>query len=239
MKSISVLGAGKAVGESDFLFAWACDALRAHGHRVVVVDPNPATVTTDSVGRLEPITPAVVEKIIDAERPEALLPLGDPACATALAEAGVLAKHEVELLGPRTAPVVDVSVGERLVELQFARDRDGATAILGVAEELGPVTVAPAYEVDQDRLRDLAARAIDEPGLHTVRCAIDAHGRARLAGVLPPIGPSCVSTVGGLAALVQASNGNSPHIRFRKRNAKDIGSPERWSLSRQSTEVIH
>ena len=116
--SIMIIGAGPIVigqaCEFDYSGAQACKALRAEGYRVVLVNSNPATIMTDpglaDATYIEPITPAMVEKIIARERPDALLPTmgGQTALNTAmqLDASGVLAKYGVELIGAR-AEVID------------------------------------------------------------------------------------------------------------------------------------
>jgi len=113
IKSILIIGAGPIVigqaCEFDYSGSQACKVLRAEGYRVVLVNSNPATIMTDpdlaDATYIEPITPEMVEKIIIKERPDALLPTmgGQTAlnCAKALAESGVLAKYNVELIGAK------------------------------------------------------------------------------------------------------------------------------------------
>jgi carbamoyl-phosphate synthase large subunit len=113
IKSILIIGAGPIVigqaCEFDYSGTQACKTLRAEGYRVVLVNSNPATIMTDpdlaDATYIEPITPEMVEKIIAKERPDALLPTmgGQTAlnCAKALAESGVLAKYNVELIGAK------------------------------------------------------------------------------------------------------------------------------------------
>lgn len=113
ISSIMIIGAGPIVigqaCEFDYSGAQACKALREEGYRVILVNSNPATIMTDpefaDATYIEPITPEMVEKIIEAEKPDALLPTmgGQTALNTALAlaDAGVLEKHGVELIGAR------------------------------------------------------------------------------------------------------------------------------------------
>src|ERR1700761_7471975 len=82
IKSICIIGAGPIVigqaCEFDYSGTQACQALRAEGYRIVLVNSNPATIMTDpnmaDATYIEPITPAVVTKILEKERPDALLP---------------------------------------------------------------------------------------------------------------------------------------------------------------------
>jgi len=118
LKSILILGAGPIVigqaCEFDYSGAQACKALREEGYRVVLVNSNPATIMTDpemaDATYIEPIHWEVVEKIIEKERPDAILPTmgGQTAlnCALDLNKHGVLAKHNVQMLGA-TADAID------------------------------------------------------------------------------------------------------------------------------------
>src|SRR5450756_2633764 len=111
LKSILIIGAGPIIigqaCEFDYSGAQACKALREEGYKVILVNSNPATIMTDpemaDVTYIEPITWQVVEKIIAAERPDALLPTmgGQTAlnCALDLAKHGVLEKYGVEMIG--------------------------------------------------------------------------------------------------------------------------------------------
>ncbi len=111
IKSILIIGAGPIVigqaCEFDYSGAQACKVLREEGYRVVLVNSNPATIMTDpqmaDATYIEPITWQVVARIIEKERPDALLPTmgGQTAlnCALDLAREGVLEKFGVEMIG--------------------------------------------------------------------------------------------------------------------------------------------
>ncbi|MEK9766242.1 MAG: carbamoyl-phosphate synthase large subunit, partial [Thalassolituus sp.] len=111
IKSILIIGAGPIVigqaCEFDYSGAQACKALREEGFRVILVNSNPATIMTDpsmaDATYIEPITVEAVAKIIEKERPDALLPTmgGQTAlnCALGLESAGVLEKFGVEMIG--------------------------------------------------------------------------------------------------------------------------------------------
>jgi carbamoyl-phosphate synthase large subunit len=117
IKSILILGAGPIVigqaCEFDYSGTQACQALRAEGYRVILINSNPATIMTDpdmaDATYIEPIDWQVVEKIIEIERPDALLPTmgGQTAlnCALDLVRMGVLAKYHVELIGATQAAI--------------------------------------------------------------------------------------------------------------------------------------
>ena len=118
IKSILIIGAGPIVigqaCEFDYSGTQACKALKAEGYRIVLVNSNPATIMTDpelaDATYIEPITPEFLTKIIEKERPDALLPTmgGQTAlnAALSLERAGVLKKFGVEMIGAR-AEVID------------------------------------------------------------------------------------------------------------------------------------
>ena len=109
--SILVLGAGPIVigqaCEFDYSGAQACKALKAEGYRVILVNSNPATIMTDpelaDATYVEPLVPEVVERIIEKERPDTVLPtLGGQTAlnlAMELARTGVLERYGVEMIG--------------------------------------------------------------------------------------------------------------------------------------------
>jgi carbamoyl-phosphate synthase large subunit len=113
IKSILIIGAGPIIigqaCEFDYSGTQACKALKAEGYRIVLVNSNPATIMTDpdlaDATYIEPITPEVVARIIEKERPDALLPTmgGQTALNTALSlnKMGVLEKYGVELIGAK------------------------------------------------------------------------------------------------------------------------------------------
>jgi carbamoyl-phosphate synthase large subunit len=118
IKSILILGAGPIVigqaCEFDYSGAQACKALKAEGYRVILVNSNPATIMTDpelaDATYVEPLTPEMVERIIEKERPDALLPtLGGQTglnLAMELVRIGALERHGVEMIGA-DAEVID------------------------------------------------------------------------------------------------------------------------------------
>jgi len=113
IKSILIIGAGPIVigqaCEFDYSGAQACKALREESYRVILVNSNPATIMTDpkmaDATYIEPIEWRTIEKIIEKEKPDALLPTmgGQTAlnCALDLERHGVLAKHNVEMIGAK------------------------------------------------------------------------------------------------------------------------------------------
>jgi carbamoyl-phosphate synthase large subunit len=111
LKSILIIGAGPIIigqaCEFDYSGVQACKALKEEGYRVILVNSNPATIMTDpqmaDVTYIEPINWTVIKKIIEKEKPSALLPTmgGQTAlnCALDLVQQGVLAENNVELIG--------------------------------------------------------------------------------------------------------------------------------------------
>jgi carbamoyl-phosphate synthase large subunit len=125
IKSILIIGAGPIVigqaCEFDYSGTQACKALKAEGYRIVLVNSNPATIMTDpdlaDATYIEPITPDFVAKIIEKERPDALLPTmgGQTALNTALslAKQGVLEQFGVEMIGAK-AEAIDMAEDRKL-----------------------------------------------------------------------------------------------------------------------------
>ncbi len=166
IESVLVIGSGPIVigqaCEFDYSGTQACRVLRAEGLRVVLVNSNPATIMTDpefaDATYIEPITPEFVEKVIEKERPDALLAtLGGQTAlntAMALAEAGVLEKYGVELIG---ASIEAIERGENRQSFkQIVTDLGGDVAnsviahtleeCLAAADELGyPMVVRPSF----------------------------------------------------------------------------------------------
>ncbi len=117
ISSILIIGAGPIVigqaCEFDYSGTQACKALRDEGYRIILVNSNPATIMTDpdmaDATYIEPITPEIVAKIIEKERPDALLPTmgGQTAlnCALSLKKLGTLDKFGVEMIGADAAAI--------------------------------------------------------------------------------------------------------------------------------------
>ena len=146
ISSILVIGAGPIVigqaAEFDYSGSQALKALKEEGYRVIVVNSNPATIMTDpelaDATYIEPITPEIVERIIEAEKPDALLPTmgGQTALNTALTlnRMGVLEKHGVKLIGAQ-AEAIDKA--EDRQKFREAMDRIGLeSARSGIAHSL-------------------------------------------------------------------------------------------------------
>ena len=134
INSILIIGAGPIIigqaCEFDYSGVQAVKALKAEGYRVILVNSNPATIMTDpelaDATYIEPITPEMVEKIIEVEKPDALLPTmgGQTAlnCALTLERTGVLAKHGVEMIGAN-ADVIEKA--EHRMKFRDAMDKIG------------------------------------------------------------------------------------------------------------------
>jgi carbamoyl-phosphate synthase large subunit len=152
IKSILIIGAGPIVigqaCEFDYSGTQACKALKEEGYRIVLVNSNPATIMTDpgiaDATYVEPITPDFVAKIIEKERPAALLPTmgGQTALNTALSldRSGVLKKYGVEMIGARAA-VIDKAEDRELfreamkgIGLETPRSRLADAAVLKRAD---------------------------------------------------------------------------------------------------------
>ncbi len=164
--TILVIGSGPIVigqaCEFDYSGTQACKALREEGYRIVLINSNPATIMTDpeTADRtyVEPITPGAVEKIIELERPDALLPTlgGQTGLNTAAAvwDSGVLQKHGVEMIGANREVIhraedrtefknICVSVGLDVPTSGVAHSMDQAREIL--REVQLPCCIRPAY----------------------------------------------------------------------------------------------
>jgi len=166
IKSILIIGAGPIIigqaCEFDYSGAQACKALREEGYRVILVNSNPATIMTDpemaDVTYIEPITWQVVERIIDKERPDAILPTmgGQTAlnCALDLWRNGVLHKYKVELIGA-TPEAIDKAEDrqkfkEAMTRIGLGSARSGIAHSMdeawAVQKDVGfPVIIRPSF----------------------------------------------------------------------------------------------
>ncbi|MDA7441522.1 carbamoyl-phosphate synthase large subunit [Candidatus Pseudothioglobus singularis] len=166
IKSILIIGAGPIVigqaCEFDYSGAQACKALREEGFRVVLVNSNPATIMTDpkmaDATYIEPIEWKTVEKIIEKEKPDALLPTmgGQTAlnCALDLDRHGVLEKHKVEMIGANKEAIDKAEDRElfRQAMLKIGLDMPKAAIAhtledaLKVQEQVGfPTIIRPSF----------------------------------------------------------------------------------------------
>jgi carbamoyl-phosphate synthase large subunit len=189
--SVLIIGAGPIVigqaCEFDYSGAQACKALREEGFRVILVNSNPATIMTDpemaDAIYIEPVNAHTVARIIEKERPDALLPTmgGQTGLNTALdlVREGVLEKYGVELIAASRA-AIDMAedrelfrnamreIGLETPQSQIARSLDEALAIAG---EIGyPVVIRPSFTLggsgggiayNREELEDIVARGLD------------------------------------------------------------------------------
>ncbi len=166
ISSILVIGAGPIVigqaCEFDYSGTQAIKALKAEGYRIVLVNSNPATIMTDpdlaDATYVEPITPEIVAKIIEKERPDALLPTmgGQTAlnCALSLKKMGTLEKYGVEMIGA-TAEAIDKAEDrelfrEAMTKIGLDTPRSHHIKTLGQAldalEDIGlPAIIRPSF----------------------------------------------------------------------------------------------
>ncbi|MEQ9038713.1 MAG: carbamoyl-phosphate synthase large subunit [Silicimonas sp.] len=177
IQSIMIIGAGPIVigqaCEFDYSGAQACKALREEGYRVILVNSNPATIMTDpglaDATYIEPITPEVVARIIEKERPDALLPTmgGQTGLNTSLAleEMGVLAKFGVEMIGAKRE-AIEMAEDRKL--FREAMDRIGlenprATIVAAPKKENGRYDIPRGLEDALAALEDVGLPAIIRP----------------------------------------------------------------------------
>jgi carbamoyl-phosphate synthase large subunit len=174
IKSIMIIGAGPIVigqaCEFDYSGAQACKALREEGFRVVLVNSNPATIMTDpelaDATYIEPITAEVVAKIIEKERPDALLPTmgGQTGLNTALEleSMGVLDKFNVEMIGAKR-DAIEMAEDRKL--FREAMDR------LGLENPKAAIVTAPKNSDGTTSLNEgvqIALKALDKIGLPAI-----------------------------------------------------------------------
>ena len=174
IKSIMIIGAGPIVigqaCEFDYSGAQACKALKEEGYRVILVNSNPATIMTDpglaDATYIEPITAEMVAKIIEKERPDALLPTmgGQTGLNTSLAleEMGILEKYGVEMIGAKRA-AIEMAEDRKL--FREAMDR------LGIENPRATIVTAPKNAKGKKDLAAgvrLAVEALDDVGLPAI-----------------------------------------------------------------------
>lgn len=187
---VLIIGSGPIIigqaCEFDYSGTQACKALRNLGYEIVLVNSNPATIMTDpeiaDVTYIEPLNVDRIEQIIKKERPDALLPnLGGQSglnLCSELAQAGVLEKYNVEVIGVQ---VDAIERGEDRIEFKHTMDQLGiemarsevaysVDEALAIAEKLGyPVVLRPAYTMggaggglvyNVDELKTVCARGL-------------------------------------------------------------------------------
>lgn len=198
LKKILVIGSGPIIigqaAEFDYAGTQACKSLREEGVKVILVNSNPATIMTDIEMAervyIEPLTLAAITSVIAKERPDGLLPtLGGQTglnMAVELAEAGVLEKYDVRILGTPLSAIEKaedrekfketmVSIGEPIPESTIAENMEETLAF---AEKIGyPIIVRPAYTLggtgggigtDEKSLREIVGRGLNNSPIHQV-----------------------------------------------------------------------
>jgi carbamoyl-phosphate synthase large subunit len=167
IRKILLIGSGPIVigqgCEFDYSGVQACKALKEEGYEVILVNSNPATIMTDPEFAhrtyIEPITPEVVEKIIAAEKPDALLPTlgGQTAlnCSMKLHESGVLAKYGVRMIGAKPEAIHKgedrLAFKEAMIKIGLDVPKSGVAHNMEdarrIAAEIGtmPLIIRPAF----------------------------------------------------------------------------------------------
>ncbi len=191
ISSILIIGAGPIVigqaCEFDYSGTQACQALKAEGYRIILVNSNPATIMTDpnlaDATYIEPITPEIVAKIIEKERPDAILPTmgGQTALniAMKLADDGTLAKFGVKLIGAARDAIAKAEdrdlfrkamtrIGLDMPKSAIAHTMDEARAAMA---EIGlPAVIRPSFTLggtgggiayNKDEYEEICARGLD------------------------------------------------------------------------------
>jgi carbamoyl-phosphate synthase large subunit len=191
ISSIMIIGAGPIIigqaCEFDYSGAQACKALREEGYRVILVNSNPATIMTDpemaDATYIEPVNWQTVARIIEKERPDALLPTmgGQTAlnCALDLAREKVLEKFDVELIGASEDAIDKAENRERfrvaMEKIGLSMARSGIAHNMEqankVAEEIGfPIIIRPSFTLggtgggiayNREEFVELCSRGID------------------------------------------------------------------------------
>ena len=209
IKSIMIIGAGPIVigqaCEFDYSGAQACKALREEGYRIILVNSNPATIMTDpglaDATYIEPITPEVVAKIIEKERPDALLPTmgGQTGLNTSLAleEMGILKKYNVEMIGAKREAI---EMAEDRQLFREAMDR------LGIENPKATIVTAPKGE---DGKKDIAAG---------VALAVDSLDYVGLPAIIRP-----AFTMGGTGGGIAYNREDYEHFCRTGMDASPVG----------------
>ena len=209
IKSIMIIGAGPIVigqaCEFDYSGAQACKALREEGYRIILVNSNPATIMTDpglaDATYIEPITPEVVAKIIEKERPDALLPTmgGQTGLNTSLAleEMGILKKFNVEMIGAKREAI---EMAEDRQLFREAMDR------LGIENPKATIVTAP---IGDDGKKDLAAG---------VTLAVDTLDYVGLPAIIRP-----AFTMGGTGGGIAYNREDYEHFCRTGMDASPVG----------------
>ncbi len=198
IKNVLVIGSGPIIigqaAEFDYSGSQACKSLREEGVKVVLVNSNPATIMTDleiaDVVYIEPLTPDVLEKIIEKERPDGILPtVGGQTglnIASELAERGILEKYGIETLGTPIEAIMACedrdlfkktmeSIGEPIPKSKAVNKLEDAKK---VADDIGyPLIIRPAYTLggtgggiahSEEELEEIAKIGMEYSRIHQV-----------------------------------------------------------------------
>ena len=199
LSSILIIGAGPIVigqaCEFDYSGTQACKALKEEGYRVILVNSNPATIMTDpefaDVTYIEPLTIEFLEKIIDRERPDALLPtLGGQTALNLsmdLDEAGILTKYGVEMIGAKPEAIAKGEDRELFkqamlkigLDVAHSRTVKSMEAAREAAEEIGsmPLIIRPSFTLggagggiayNVEEFKEIVSNGLDMSPVHEV-----------------------------------------------------------------------
>ena len=198
IKKILIIGSGPIVigqaCEFDYSGSQACKALREEGYEVVLINSNPATIMTDPEladrTYIEPITPEIVEKIIERERPDAILPTvgGQTALNTAMSlyDMGVLDKYKVELIGANVDAIKKaedrelfkkamIKIGLDVPASRLASNIEEAMKVLEIIKL--PIIIRPAFTLggsggnivyNREDYVELVTKGLAESPIHQV-----------------------------------------------------------------------
>ncbi|MGL4370619.1 MAG: carbamoyl-phosphate synthase large subunit, partial [Spirochaetota bacterium] len=198
IKKVMIIGSGPIVigqaCEFDYSGSQACKALKEEGYEVVLINSNPATIMTDPEladrTYIEPITPEIVEKIIERERPDAILPTvgGQTALNTAMSlhAMGVLKKYNVELIGAKVEAIKKaedrelfkkamISIGLKVPRSGLANSIEEALKVLDDIKL--PIIIRPAFTLggsggnivyNKEDFIDLVSKGMNESPIHQV-----------------------------------------------------------------------
>src|SRR4051812_20524661 len=198
IESILIIGSGPIVigqaCEFDYSGTQACKALKDEGYRIILVNSNPATIMTDPEFAdrtyIEPLTPETLERIIEREKPDAILPtVGGQTginLASALWESGALQRHGVELIGANYLAMKTAEdrqmFKDTMIRIGVEVPRSGSATSLEEAErilrEIGfPLVIRPSFTLggsgggiayNVEEFRTIISRGLDLSPVHSV-----------------------------------------------------------------------
>ncbi|HEX7418885.1 MAG TPA: carbamoyl-phosphate synthase large subunit [Thermoanaerobaculia bacterium] len=196
--SILIIGSGPIIigqaCEFDYSGTQACKALKEEGYRIILVNSNPATIMTDPEFAdrtyIEPLTPETLERIIEREKPDAILPtVGGQTginLASALWESGALQRHNVELIGANYLAIKTAEdrqlFKEMMVRIGVEVPRSGSAKTLEegeqIAREIGfPLVIRPSFTLggsgggiayNVEEFRTIVSRGLDLSPVHNI-----------------------------------------------------------------------